>query len=304
MVFSKTLKYIREKKGISQNKMLDDKDASQYSRIEGGKSQLRISTLIELSERLGLTLNEFIKYSFVDKKSIELSQKMNYSIDNPDSEYHKFKLIKEYKKLDKLNKKLMTYKDFAYYYAIKSTFSRLWKDIEPPSTDEIDHIYHMLVNSEFYGQFDYLLAINIITFFNTEQIDNLITRMFPVRNPDKKTDVTLNYANLLITNVISLAMYEMDYEAALRYVTLALNNNRIRDNYYFHLNTLYHKNMILRFLENDTKYIEKAREIIQIIYDIGDTSTADQFLEELNTLNTNPIEYKNRKNMPTVSIHK
>lgn len=158
----------------------------------------------------------------------------------------------------------------------------------------------MLVNSEFYGQFDYLLTVNIITFFNTEQIDNLITRMFPVRNLDKKTDVTLNYANLLITNVISLTMYEIDYKAALLYVTSALNNNPIR----YHLNALYHKNMMLHFLENDIKYIEKVIEIIQIIYDIGDTSTADQFLEELNTLNTNPIEYKNRKNMPTVSIHK
>lgn len=304
MIFSKALKFIREKRKIPQSKMLKEKDSSQYSRIENGKAQLKINTLIELTEKLGLTVNEFIQFSEIDQYSQNFTKELNYCIDNPDLEYQKQELIKKYKKLDKTPQSQMTLEKTAYYYAVKCMLSRKWKEIPAPIPEEIERVFNILINSDFYGQFDYLLAVNMVPYFNKIQMDTIAARMYPLEYPEKRNDQTKNYADLLITNIISLRTYEMDYETALRYVKIAQENTQLRDNYYFHLNLLYHKNNLLRFTEKDTKYIEKAREVIQIIQDIGDKKTAAVFLEELNNLNEDPEYYKNTQNIPTVSIHK
>lgn len=304
MIFSETLRFIREKRHIPQNKMLKDKDSSQYSRIESGKAQLKIGTLIKLTEKLGLTVNEFVQFSAVDAELQKLSKEMNFCIDNPDLEYQKQELIKKYKQLDKTPRKQLTYGKTAYLYAIKCMLSRYWKEIPAPTPDEINYIFKLLDDSDFYGQLDYILAVNIVPYFNKSQVDTIIKKMYPLKYPERRTEQTKTYANLLITNVISVRTYSLDYQTALEYVKIAQKNTQIRDNYYFHLNILYHKNNILRFIEKDTKYIEEARKVIQIIYDIGDTKTADTFLEELNNLTKDPEYYKDTYDIPAVSMHK
>ncbi|MGM0220153.1 helix-turn-helix domain-containing protein [Enterococcus sp. AZ126] len=304
MFFSKSLKFIREKRHIPQNKMLLAKDSSQYSRIENGKASLKVDTLVELVERLGLSINEFVQFSSIDTESQKLSKEINFCIDNPDLEYQKQELIKKYKQFEKLPKKQKTLEKTAYYFAIKCMLSRYWKEIPSPTNDEITQVFNTLINSDFYGQFDYLLAVNMIPYFNKLQIDTITTRMYPLEFPEKRTDQIKNYADLLIVNAISLRTYAMDYQTAYNYVLLAQKHTKIKENYYLHLNLLYHKNNLLRFIEKDTKYIEKARKVIQTIADIGDKKTADTFLEELNKLTEDPAYYNNTQDIPTVSIHK
>ena len=304
MEFFKTLKFMREKRNIPQNKMLNSKDSSQYSRIESGKAQLKLSTLLELTKKLGVSLTEFIQFSNVDQHSYQFAKEINYCIDNPDLTYEKQQLLIKYKQLDQTHLSQMTLEDIAYYYTIKAMLSIHWNEVKAPTTEEIENIFQQLIEKDFYSQYDYMLALNLIPYFKKIQIDTIAARMYPLEYPDKRTEKTKNYSSLLITNIISCLTYEMDYEAALKYVNIAQETSNLRDNYYFHLNILYHKNILLRFLENDTKYIEKAREVIQIMIDIGDKKTAKQFLDELNNLNTNPEYYKGVHNIPTVSIHK
>lgn len=304
MIFSNTLKFMREKRNIPQNKMLSSKDSSQYSRIESGKAQLKLNTLYELTKSLGVTLTEFIQFSNIDNDSIQFTKEINYCIDNPDLEYEKQQLLIKYKKLDQTHINLMTLENIAFYYTIKSMLSPYWKEVTAPTAEEIEKIFQQLINKNFYSQYDYMLALNLIPYFNKLQLDTIANRMYPLEYPEKRTEKTKIYSNLLITNIISSLTYELDYKSALKYVEIAQANSSLRDNYYFHLNILYHKNILLRFLENDTKYIEKAREVIQIMMDIGDKKTAKQFLEELNNLNTDPNYYKGSCKLPTVSIHK
>jgi transcriptional regulator with XRE-family HTH domain len=304
MIFSNTLKYIRERRNIPQSKMLNSKDTSQYSRIESGKAQLKVNTLFELTQKLGVSVTEFIQLSNADSEPQQFAKELNYCIENPDKEYEKQLLLKKYYELQKIHIKRMTRENISFYFVIKAMFSPYWSEIEDFTTEDAKFAFEHLTSTDFYGQYDYFLAFNLVPYFDKGQIDTLVDRMYPLSLPERRTERTKTYSNLLITNIISYATYEMDYETALKYVHIAQDNTIIRDNYYFHLNILYHKNILLRFLKNDTKYIEKARDVIQIMFDIGDKKTGEQFLEELNNLNTQPDYYKGNRKFPIVSVHK
>ena len=58
---SKTLKMVREAKGLSQKELsgLIDMAQAQYSRIESGKTDPSFSVVVKIAKALGLTLTEF-----------------------------------------------------------------------------------------------------------------------------------------------------------------------------------------------------------------------------------------------------
>lgn len=72
--------------------------------------------------------------------------------------------------------------------------------------------------------------------------------------------------------------------------------------YYLRLNILYHKNVALRFLKSDTLYIERAREIIKIMYAISDPQTAEQFETALNHITEDLSYYQNTRNYPRTTV--
>ena len=57
---NKTLKRVREAKGISQKELagLIDMAQAQYSRIEGGKTDPSFSTVVKIAKALGMSLSE------------------------------------------------------------------------------------------------------------------------------------------------------------------------------------------------------------------------------------------------------
>ena len=69
MDISKNIKRIREAKGLSQKEVISaiDMGAAQYSRIENGKTDPSVSTLMKIAKALGVSMAEL----FTDKEVLQ-----------------------------------------------------------------------------------------------------------------------------------------------------------------------------------------------------------------------------------------
>ena len=69
MDISKNIKRIREAKGLSQKEVISaiDMGAAQYSRIENGKTDPSVSTLVKIAKALGVSMAEL----FTDKEVLQ-----------------------------------------------------------------------------------------------------------------------------------------------------------------------------------------------------------------------------------------
>lgn len=293
---SKTLmRELRERNNIPQNKMLLGVDRSQYSRIETGKAELNFKTLNKICDRFGLTLKEYIALDDSTNHIDELLTEFR------DCSRHMNNTEKKEQFLDRVTPLLNTPKikltriEINFLFAIRSIMSTYWKEIPELTQEEKQEILDYLVNSKFYSQYDYMLALNTLKHYDTKEIVQVINKMSPLEFFDKRNELTKQYSHLLLTNAITAFIYDQEYNLALEYVEKAHSFIELKDSYYLHLTLLYLKNLSLSFIKNNTKYIEKTRAVIRIIHDIGDIALAKQLEDELDTLHHFPDYYKKRK---------
>ncbi|MEI5992400.1 hypothetical protein A5881_003956 [Enterococcus termitis] len=299
--YGKTLKYIREGRKISQSKMLKSRDRSQYSRIENDKSILKVETLEYLCEKLGVSLAEFVSLNHANDFLDSMVLKFRECAREPNNLEKKQSFLESFKIIDDKSVIDLSRMEYNFKYTVRAVLPFYWKDMKPLTQTEVDHLYEHLIGSSFFGQYDYMLAMNIAKLLNKEQMARLADIMYPVQHYATRNDLTKQYSNLLITNAISYFIFEEDYPLALEYVEKAQKNLALHDSYYLHLNLLFHKNLTLSLLKKETKYIEKTREIIRIIHDIGDLNTAKVLETELNNLIHFPNYYTQTKQISEVT---
>lgn len=300
MNFFESLSFIRRRLNLSQGEMLENTSHSTYSRIESGKRQMKLEQLKLIADKFGMNLKELLEFSNIDTEYEKFVNFFRNCAEEPDNESNKEKLITTFfpkKKLHDMNSYELT-----YYYSIKGYMGTKWPEIGIPTAKDLEFIDNYLSGKSFYTQKDYHIAMNIINHFPLKQRTKIVEKMYPVILPEKRTDSLKKYANHMVTNLISSCIYELEYEIALKYVELAENTMDFSVDYYLRLNILYHKNVLLRYLKQDTLYIERAREIIKIMYAISDPSTAEQFETELNNLDKDPKYYSDNKSYPRTIV--
>ncbi|MEI5995617.1 helix-turn-helix domain-containing protein [Candidatus Enterococcus mansonii] len=306
MSYLESIKHIRELRNIQQKDMLPGVlSHSGYSKIENGKSTLKLDTLQEIIDRLNISLEELSLYAENNNLINNFIKIFNSAITDPENEMIITKLLNH--PLYKVNKdiKTMSQKEVIAYAAIKNIMSGLTKNkVTPLNNYEKEYIVEYITSTNFYGQYDYLLILNTITCLTEEQSNIIIRHMFPVTDTKNRTAKTLNYAFLVLSNVITIAIYNLDYKKAIDYISLAETMIDTSTSYHSRMILEYHKNIALRFLKKDTIYIEKARQIIQITRFIGDEKTARSFETELNNLTTKADYYLETHKYPTILVNK
>lgn len=300
MNFFESLSFIRRKLNISQGDMLENTSHSTYSRIESGKRQMKLEQLKLISDKFGMNLKELLEFSNIDTEYEQFLNLFRICADDPNNESNKNKLLKLYFPEKDIN--IMNSFELTYYYCIKSYLGAKWPDINTPTIKDTEFIIKYLTEKNFYTQKEYQIAMNILNHLPINNRIEIVDKMYPVLLPEKRTDSLKRYANHMVTNLISSCIYELEYETALKYVQLAENTMDFSVDYYLRLNILYHKNILLRYLKQDTLYIERAREIIKIMYAISDPETAKQFETELNNLTTNPKHYMKNEDYPRTIV--
>lgn len=287
-----TLRELRELKNISQSKMLVGLDRSQYSRIETGATDLKIKTLETICNRLGISLMEYIALDNSNNKIEQLVLEFRACTRHKDDFELKEHFLEKFFQLYNQPKIDLTLIEYNFTLSVRSILSVYWKEIPALLENEKKEIFDYLITANFYGQYDYMLAVNTLKHFDINQIEQIIDKMYPLDMLERRNELTKQYSHLLLTNAITAFIYDQKYKVALKYVKKAQSLIEIKDSYYLHLTLLYLKNLSLSFIENQTKYIEKTRAVIRIIHDIGDITTANQLEKELDTLHQFPDYYK------------
>lgn len=284
MNYLNTLKKIRLGRGIKNKDVLQNaRSHSTYSKIEGGSTELKMNMLVELLQTFEVSMEEFVQMNEYNVGVTYFMPTLRQACREPKNEELKQILLsKFYPSTD--NIKDMNRIEILYYCSIKNYFADYWPEITHMKKYEIVHIVSLLNNKEFYGQYDYTILLNSMAYMTESQIDLLMQSLFPIKNIEQRTPLIINTGFSILTNTITKNIYVLDYKKAWKYVLLAEKLIPYTTGYFPKMNLEYSKYIILRFLERDTIYIEKARQIIGTVRAIGDELTAKKMEEELNNL--------------------
>lgn len=295
-----SLRYLRERLNISQGSMIKKMSNTTYSRIENGQRNLKFETLQEISNRFDMTINEVLLFSDLDTEFQEYKKAMQDCLENIYDLTKKEQYLKKYYSKGDIHS--LNIHELNYYLGTKAIFCKLWRDITPPTSNELDYLVNYLENKNFYTLADYRITVNTIIFFEDSQTTKIIEKMFPVECYDKRPDLLKSYARHTITNLISSLIYKLQYEKALYYVDYIEKQDSFDFDYYFRLIIAYHKNVALRFAERDLGYFDEARHIVSIIKKISDPLTGAQFETELNNLSLQADYYIDLVDYPRTVI--
>lgn len=143
--------------------------------------------------------------------------------------------------------------------------------------------------------------MNMVSLLSGEMLDIMVSKLYPISFKEQRDSNIIRYFSLTLLNIVSFSIYNLNYKKALYYLNILEKEVNIQENYYLNISILYHKNIVLRFVEKDTLYIEKAREIIKMVRELGDLPLAEAFETELNELAEDPTHYLNNNKFPVVT---
>lgn len=285
-----TLKFIRTKKNLTQKEILPDHiDPSAYSRVEAQKRPIRINDLQEILDKLSITPEEFFSLSSLDEEQQQFRHLFHYCGNHLDNKSKKKKLLDYFFKLE--NTKTKDLRELSNYIATKNFFHQHWQEVSAIDTTEVNYIFNLLNQKQFYFQYDYILLSNLITYFSTQQSDILINKAYPIEFEESRDYLTKKFAYNTLLNLVSIRLHESDYEKAQKYIKIAQKQDKTASNYSFRMNLKYLENLTNYLIKGETRYMKQVYNFIENIEDIGDLSYAQSVKEEVKRLT-----YSNGKN--------
>lgn len=260
-----TLKKIRKDKNIPINIICDGIiDSGNYWRLENNKIDSSFTTIIQLLERMNISLEEFSKVMTLDESLYEKSQKLiKASFNKKDIKELlsiKRSLLKEIKIQDTLK---LTH----LYYLIDIYISRIdetW-DISNSKT----YIKKYLSNCNNWNEYELMLLNNVLFIYDLNVsflFYEKATKKFPLFNNGK-------HIVPLTLNMMSLCVQNNDIDKV-RHLLLVLNNLKLQENQTYELITkLWGINIGNYFLFKEKKFLNKAEDINEMFLILNMTDT-------------------------------
>lgn len=278
-----TIKKIRKLLGISQAKMISGMTKSTYSKIERGEIDLKYNILIQICDTLGMSVQELLFFE-QQQDHLDFKNKLEYCIKNNNNEKEKIIFLNKYYFSNLKNLELMSTLEIVYFTSIKTIFHGKWSEIEIYTPQEIAFLAKYLSGKKFYVENDYRILMNTIMFFNTIELKLVLNAMYPISESSKRTSQLINRATRALINLVSTQIFRLEYKEAMKTIDFINKTINFENDYFLTLSLGFHKNLALRFIERDTLYIEKAREIIAIIKLVAGEEIANTYSIELNNL--------------------
>lgn len=279
MMIGKTLKIIRENKGLTQHAFSKDiVTPSYYSKIESGTSKISAELLFEILEASNITIQEFyyIKKSYKSESQISVLKQIRLHFNKGD-------LVA----LESLNKELNEMSsDENYFLLINNLINYLKGNKLDEST--LNTLKDYLVNVPGWGHYEFQLFSLCSYLFEADTLILLFSNV--IRNIDKYEEF-INYEQDLLITLINL-------------VQSFLSKSRLEDAHYFlrlakstHKNPLFiYERLLIDFFDcllgiefNRSENEIKAYDIIEFFESIDLHYTAKNLdsvlLEQLNKFN-------------------
>ncbi|WP_430597700.1 hypothetical protein [Enterococcus sp. AZ177] len=278
MNVEEALYFFRKNKNLKQKDILTHTDTSVYSKIETGKKILRFSELTDILERFSIPLDEFSEYledSMEQKKYRRLFKQCgNDPIDN----LSKRELLNYYNQLT--FSKEMHLREMANFIGIKTLFSNFWKEISPVSQEELNQIYELLIEKEYFFQYDYAVLSNTIFLFNNKQIKHLAKKALPVKDIEVRNVETTEFIKNMINNLITTLLRKKEYKESHYYLRLASTKEG---------NLTFDYKLVIQYLDNLTSYLitgddsykENIYDYIHLLTKLGEQNFAKSIEREV-----------------------
>ena len=281
MNVEEALYFFRKNKNLKQKDVLTHTDTSVYSKIETGKKILRFSELTDILERFSIPLEEFSEYledSLEQKKYRKLFKQCGH---NPTDNASKLELLDYYSQLT--FSKEMHLREMANFVGIKTLFSNFWKEISPLSKAELNQIYELLMEKEYFFQYDYAVLSNTIFLFNDNQIKSLAKKALPVKDIEVRNVETTEFIKNMINNLITTLLRKKEYEECLYYLTLATTKER-NHTFDYKLVIQYLKNLTSYLMTGDDSYKEHIFDYIHLLNRLGEQQFAKSIELEVSSI--------------------
>lgn len=285
MNISETLLFFRRKLKLTQKEMWPGHDTSAYSRIENGKQDIKMSDLVSVLDQMSISPEEFFLYSSIDEEQKRFRSLFQYCANHLNNQTKKNELCRYYNKLENNSQKKL--KDLSNYIAIKIFFSQYWEEISKVSTIELEDIFHYLDQKSYFLQYDYALMSNTIFLMNETHSDILISKAIPLEDEENRNTTTKQFAYNLITNLITIKLYNRDYEKAKKYLRLANKQNVKNQDYQYRMNIEYLSNLYSYLTKGNYQYIRKVYDYIHFLDDLGENQQSKMIEKEVEVLTLN-----------------
>lgn len=283
MNIGSALRFFRMKLSLSQKDMAPKfLDASAYSRMEGNVRGVKLDELEEMLSTLGILSSEFFMFCDIDTERTNFKDLYFYCGAHLANKSKKQSLLRYYEAVKNSDNKTLA--ELSNYIAIKNYFSTHWEEVEEITAEEVEYVYNLMMSKSFYTFYDYLIISNIVRLFTAKQVDLIVSRIIPVSFEKNRTQETLRYAYNTLINIISLCLYAADIESADKYIKIAKRQNKSETDMNFKLNLQYLDNLSKYLQTGELVYIDRVRDFIHILEDVGENLHASQVKKEVETL--------------------
>ncbi|MBP1047542.1 helix-turn-helix transcriptional regulator [Enterococcus sp. BWM-S5] len=280
MNIGETLKFIRKSKRHTQREISKGYlDRTTYSRIESDERSVRLNDLQSVLNKMSVNVHEFFSFAMFDLDQQQFRELFKHCGEHLKDEKTKKQLIAYYKKL--AVKPTKDLRELSNQLAIKNYFHDHWEEIPSISESDSELIYRMLVKKDYYFQYDYILLANLIPYFTEKQADLLIKKAIPVKDEEKRDELTRNSAFNALLNLIHVRLFEGKLMLVKKYLKLAKKQQSALRNSSYKLDLYYFDCLFKFLLTKDPKAFEKTQLFIKVTEDIGEQDKAELMRREL-----------------------
>lgn len=272
------IRHFRRKLHFTQKEILPDLDPSVYSRIEGGKQELKRNDLKTIMNTLSLTEEEISLNAPLDTEQDTFKALFHYCSRNLTNPHKKEQLLEHY---ETLSVKFKNLQELSNYIAIKSYFYQFWEEVDPVTEKELQATYQLLMNKNFYQKYDYVILINIIRLLDKKEADLIVSKIFTIKQLNEDIVFLDSLVQNILTNVLTARIYEKDYDSTRRYIHLAKKLDKSHKSMFFQSHIKYLENLLDYLTTGDYKYIQRIQEYINLLKDIGNNNDAEQIEIEI-----------------------
>lgn len=299
MEIYEALRFFRKKLNFTQKEILPDVDPSVYSRIESGKQELKINDLKRILDSLSLLPEEVFSMAPLSKDQQKFHFLFTNCAENLHGENRKDDLINYYHELSDKNKDL---RELSNYFAIKSYFAQVWSEVDEIGVEELDNIFTMLSNKEYYQHYDYIIIRNAMRILEKEKADILIKKIFSTKKNKLETEPMDDAFYYILLNATTTRIYEKDYTSAKKYIHLAKMQDKERKNINYRIHLKYLENLLDYITIGDYQYIQRIQEYIHLLKDIGDLVLANQISTDVKLVLDGIDEHIDKKDYPVIFV--
>ncbi|MGM0220186.1 helix-turn-helix domain-containing protein [Enterococcus sp. AZ126] len=298
MNIQETLKYFRKKLQFRQKDVLQEMDSSVYSRIESGHRELKLTELTTYLDTLSLLPEEFFSLSPLNAEQQAFNSLFFHCSKDIRNSKLKKSMLQYYKNLQ--NKSVKTLREKSNYLVIRNYFAQFWKEIDKLTTEEATEVCEQLLKKSYYQYYDYTIVMNLIRFFDKKKTDKLVHKMLlQQQNPTKQIRQRCTH---ILLNLITMRIYEKDFDGAKKYIYLAKKQDPTKINLHFQINLKYLENLLTYQLTGNYDCMQRIQEYIHLLKDIGDYSLAEQIEAEIKLVVHNILDHTNQSSFPVTVI--